>query len=52
MKKEMKNDLSVIQYPHGFNYGFECGLCEYLNAITQNIEHNLVCEVYEENSIC
>lgn len=25
---------------------FECGLCEYLNAITQNIEHNLVIEVY------
>ena len=25
---------------------FECGLCEYLNAITQNIEHNLIVEVY------
>jgi len=25
---------------------FECGFCEYINAITQNIEHNLVVEVY------
>lgn len=27
--KELKNDISVIQYPHGYNYGFEYtnGIC-------------------------
>lgn len=38
--KESKNDVSVIQYPHGFNYGFEYtdGICP---AITiSSWQHN------------
>ena len=50
--KESKNDLSVIQYPHGFNYGFEYtdGICPAI-TISSWQHNNFIKYMADQNAI-
>ena len=50
--KESKNDLSVIQYPHGFNYGFEYtdGICPAI-TISSWQHNNFIKYMADQNTI-